>query len=190
MNQNFQEILFSLVLNTVAVGILSFALYFKRHRRRELATGYIAFAFSLFVVSLSLSIANSPIGIGLGFGLFAILSIVRLRSDEATWNEIGYTMVSIVIGLLNGLTVLDFDLKIILSTILLISMFVADHPKLYSSAENLRVRIIVDQVIINTHELTLYLGELLNGEVKDFIILEIDNVRETMLIDVRLLRNE
>jgi hypothetical protein len=181
-----QIIFLSLLINTLALTVLSFGLYFKRHRRRELATGYIAFGFSLFVVSLSLSIADSPLGIGIGFGLFAILSIVRLRSDEATWNEIGYTMVSIVIGLINGLTMISFDLKLLLSTVLLFAMYIADHPLILPSNENTRLKFILDKIIINNDELIDHLQKILDSQIKDILVLEIDNVRETMVIDIRM----
>ena len=188
MSSEINIILFSLVINSFAISILSFGLYFKRHRRRELATGYVAFGFSLFVVSLSLSIADSPIGIGIGFGLFAILSIVRLRSDEATWNEIGYTMVSIVIGLVNGLTVINLELKLLFSVVLLMAIYVADHPAILPSSENLRLKFTVDRLIFGKIELEDYLSKVLNAEIKDLIILEIDTVREIMVVDVRIKR--
>jgi hypothetical protein len=139
-------------------------------------------------VSLSLSIADSPIGIGIGFGLFAILSIVRLRSDEATWNEIGYTMVSIVIGLVNGLTVINLELKLLFSVVLLMAIYVADHPAILPSSENLRLKFTVDRLIFGKIELEDYLSKVLNAEIKDLIILEIDTVREIMVVDVRIKR--
>ena len=186
MSIDYVNIFLSLIINTFALIALSFGIYFRRHRRRELATGYVAFGTSLFIVSFSLSIAETPIGIGIGFGLFAILSIVRLRSDEATWNEIGYTMVSIVLGVVNGLTVLTFELKIIFSLILLISMFIADHPAIYPSAQNQRFKFILDKIILNTDELKSNLSLLLEAEIKDLIVLEIDLVRETMVLDLRI----
>lgn len=186
MTIDFVNIFLSLIVNTVSITILSFGIYFRRHRRRELATGYVAFGTSLFVVSFTLSVAESPIGIGIGFGLFAILSIVRLRSDEATWNEIGYTMVSIVLGVVNGLIVLTFEFKIIFSLILLISMFIADHPAIYPSTQNQRFKFILDKIILNTDELKSNLSLLLEAEIKDLIVLEIDLVRETMVLDLRI----
>ncbi len=186
MSIDYVNIFLSLIINTLALIALSFGIYFRRHRRRELATGYVAFGTSLFIVSFSLSIAETPIGIGIGFGLFAILSIVRLRSDEATWNEIGYTMVSIVLGVVNGLTVLTFELKIIFSLILLISMFIADHPAIYPSTQNQRFKFILDKIILNTDELKSNLSLLLEAEIKDLIVLEIDLVRETMVLDLRI----
>jgi hypothetical protein len=185
---DFNLILFSLAINTVAISILSFGLYFKRHRRRELATGYVAFGFSLYVVSLSLSVADSPIGLGIGFGLFAILSIVRLRSDEATWNEIGYTMVSIVIGLVNGLTVINLELKLLFSVVLLMAIYVADHPAILPSSENLRLKFTLDRLIFGKTELEDHLSKVLNAQIKDLVILEIDTVREIMIVDVRIKR--
>lgn len=76
----------SLALNVVAITILIFGVYFRRHRRADLLLGYFAFNVSLFTVASALASA-SPLSIGVGFGLFAVLSIVRLRNDESTQAE-------------------------------------------------------------------------------------------------------
>ena len=70
----------SLVLaDTLAVGLLTFALYLPRHRRRDLAVAYLGVNVGVLAVAASLS--SSTVGAGLGLGLFGVLSIIRLRSS-------------------------------------------------------------------------------------------------------------
>jgi hypothetical protein len=44
----------------------------------------------------------------------------------------------------------------------------------------------LDKVIINHDKLISHLQEILDAQIKDILILEIDNVRETMIIDIRM----
>jgi hypothetical protein len=173
-----------LALNLVAATILVYGLYFRRHRRRDLMLGYMAFNISLFTVAAAL--ASTPLNVGVGFGLFAVLSIVRLRSDEAAWSEIGYTMVALVLGLLLGLPGLMFEAKVLFAVVLLATMYVADNPVLVSPDKYQRYRVTLDVVHTDPDALRLELERRLGGTVRAVIIQDIDYVRETMRVDVRL----
>jgi hypothetical protein len=175
-----------LVLNLVAVGFLVFAVYFRRHRRRDLVVGYVALNVSLFAVAAALGSSN-PLNVGVGFGLFAVLSIVRLRSDEATQAEIGYTMVSLVLGLLTGLPGLSFEIKALFALLLVGAMYVVDHPALLPPEQHQRYRVELDQVIVDPEVLRQVLEDRLGVQVRAVTVQEVDYVRETMRLDVRVL---
>ncbi len=177
-----------IALNLVAISILAFGLYFARYHRRDYAVGFIAINFSLFVVASVLT-ASSEFTIGVGFALFAILSIVRLRSDEATWIEIGYTMVALVLGLVNGLPGPSFEMKLLLSGVLLAAMFVADHFALLSPARHQRCRLILEKIVLDRTQLSDLVGQRLGGTVRHLSIIEVDHVTETMRLDVRYTAN-
>lgn len=179
------DLLRDLVLNLVAVTVLVYAVYFRRHRRRDLVLGYIAFNISLFAVSVALG-SSSPLNVGVGFGLFAVLSIVRLRSDEATQAEIGYTMVALVLGLLNGLPGLQFEVKVLFSLLLVVTMFVADHPAVLPPERHQRFRVTLDLIETDHAALAEVLEGRYGGTVKHLHILDVDHVRDTMRLDVRL----
>ena len=173
-----------LALNLVAIAVLAYALYFRRHRRRDLLLGYVALNISLFAVAAAL--ATSPLSIGVGFGLFAVLSIIRLRSDETTQGEIGYMMVSLVLGLLNGLPGLLFEAKLLFTVLLVGAMYVVDHPVLLPYDRHQRFRVELEAVFTDPGELRAELERRLGGQVRHFLVQEIDFVRETMRVDVRL----
>jgi hypothetical protein len=180
----FPDLVRDLALNLVAATILIYGLYFRRHRRRDLVLGYMAFNVSLFAVAAALS--STPLNIGVGFGLFAVLSIVRLRSDEAAWNEIGYTMVSLVLGLLMGLPGLAFEAKVLFAVLLIAVMYVADSPVLLSPDRYQRYRVTLDVVHTDPHDLRAELERRLGGRVHNLVVQDVDYVRETMRVDVRI----
>lgn len=179
------DLLRDLAMNLIAATVLVYGIYFRRHRRRDLVLGYLAFNVSLFAVAAALG-SSSPLNVGVGFGLFAVLSIVRLRSDEATQAEIGYTMVALVLGLLNGLPGLQFEVKLLFTLLLVGTMYVADHPALLPPDRHLRFKVELDVVHSDPSAIRAELERRLGSEVKRFTIQEIDYVRETMRIDVRV----
>ena len=67
--------------DVAAVLILVFALYFPRHRRRDLVAAYLGVNIGVLAVADALN--STGIGAGLGLGLFGVLSIIRLRSTES-----------------------------------------------------------------------------------------------------------
>jgi len=66
--------------NVIAITVLTLGLYFPRHRRRDLVVAYLGV--NLGIMAVSTVLLNTAVGAGLGLGLFGVLSIIRLRSDE------------------------------------------------------------------------------------------------------------
>ena len=83
-------------VDVAAIFLLAYALYFRRHRRADLLLAYVALNIGIFVAMSLLSTAR--VDIALGFGLFAILSIIRLRSSAVTQQEVAYYFVALVHG--------------------------------------------------------------------------------------------
>ena len=77
-----------LVVDLVAILLMTYVLYFRRHWRADLLLSYIALNIGIFV-TMSL-LTQVRVDIAVGFGLFAILSIIRLRSSAITQQEVAY----------------------------------------------------------------------------------------------------
>ncbi len=115
---DYEDFLISLTVDLVAISVLTYALYFRRHQRRDLTLGLVGVNVGLFAVS-SFTATNS-ISVGFGIGLFALLSVIRLRSTTTSQEEIGYYFVALVIGLVNGLAGSDrWNVTITLNIVLL-----------------------------------------------------------------------
>ncbi len=172
-----------LALNLGALFIVVYVSYFRRHRRWDQVVGYTAFNISLFTVSAALG-SSAPLNIGVGFGLFAVLSIVRLRSAESGQIEIGYTMIALVLGLMSGLSGMKFEVKVVFAILLSASMLVIDNGRWQPIRRRERLRVELDSVINDENDLKSHLVSLLGATPVHFDVRGIDFVRETMRIDV------
>jgi hypothetical protein len=173
------------LVDLVAIVILAYVLHFRRYGRRALLVSYSAVNISLFVVAAALA-STDPIGVGVGFGLFAVLSIIRLRSDEATPTETGYMMVALVLGLLNGLPGINLEMKVLLSGLLLGAMYVIDHPSLLGRNQYHRITVTLDRAYRDRDLMIAEIERRLGGTVKHVDVRDVDFVRETTLVDTRL----
>ena len=129
----------SLVLDLVAIFLMTYVLYFRRHWRADLLLSYVALNIGIFV-TMSL-LTQVRIDIAVGFGLFAILSIIRLRSSAVTQQEVAYYFIALVLGLVNGMGVPDRGLVVALNVVLLLTMFVFDSKVLRDRSRRMDVHL-------------------------------------------------
>jgi hypothetical protein len=168
-------------VDLIAIFLLAYALYFRRHRRADLLLAYVALNIGVFVAISLLSTAR--LDVALGFGLFAILSIIRLRSSAVTQQEVAYYFVALVIGLVNGLDMDDQLLVALINALLLVTMLVVDSSSLRDRAR--RMDVTLDVVHADDAALVADLERRLGGQVMHHQVNEVDYVRDTMIVDVR-----
>ena len=169
-------------INLAAILLLSYVLYFRRHWRADLLSSYIALNVGIFSVMSLLSVVR--VDIAVGFGLFAILSIIRLRSSTVTQQEVGYYFVALVLGLVNGLKVDDRGLVVAINVLLLAVMLVFDSRSLRERSRRLDVRL--DKIYTDDTALVAELERQLGGRVVYQEVSEIDLIHKHMTVDVRL----
>lgn len=182
-NLNTGELIRDLGLNLASIFLLVYVIYFRRHRRWDQVVGYVAFNISLFTVSAALG-SSGPVNVGVGFGLFAVLSVVRLRSDESGQIEIGFTMVALVLGLMSGLPGMEFGIKVIFASLLVIAMFLVDMSAIGRRYRYSRVKVELDRIIHDELALNEHLQMTFGKTVKSVSVRSVDMVRDTMTLDV------
>jgi len=165
----------------LAIGLLAYGIYFRRYHRRDLLLAYVAL--NVGVLAVTAMLAGSGAGMGLGLGLFGILSIIRLRSDSITQEEVAYYFVSLAMGLVNGLHPGPFWLAPALSLLLVGLMYGVDHPAL--TARSRRQKVTLDVAYSDPLDIQPALERLLRADVKHFVVLELDLVTDTTVVDVR-----
>ncbi|GAA0341576.1 DUF4956 domain-containing protein [Micropruina glycogenica] len=173
--------LVSLGIDLVAIVLLAFGIYFQRYRRREVMVAMIGL--NVAVVAVSAALSSASVGLGLGLGLFGVLSIIRLRSSELSHSEVAYYFVSLAMGLLAGLAFDPTWLGQLLIGLLVVVMFLADHPALFRGYRHQVLTL--DRAITDEKELQTELATLLGAEIKQFTVQRVDQVRDTTLVDVR-----
>src|SRR5699024_7935121 len=165
----------------VAIVILAYVLYFRRHRRRDLLLSYVAL--NIGVVAVTSALGSVEVGVGLGMGLFGILSIIRLRSDQITQQEIAYYFTALALGLLAGLHPEPMWLTPVLSALVILTIAILDSP-LTASATH-RPTLPRDRAITDRAALIAHLADMLAADTVRVDVLDIDRVRDTTLVDVR-----
>jgi hypothetical protein len=165
----------------LAIGLLAYGVYFRRHFRADLLLAYVAL--NIGVLTVTSVLTSGRAGLGLGLGLFGILSIIRLRSTSITQQEVAYYFVSLAMGLIAGLHPDPVWLAPVLSGVLVAVMFVVDHPRM--AAQTLRQTITLDHAYPDLLHLRTALEQLLGAEVKHVVVSELDMVRDVTVVDVR-----
>jgi len=173
--------LIMIAADIAAIALLALGIYYSRHRRRDLVVAF--FAVNIGVLAVTVVLATATVAVGLGLGLFGVLSIIRLRSSEISQREVSYYFASLALGLISGLTGEITPLPILLMALIIVTMFIVDHPALMSRSRNLTLR--VDRAIPDESALRAHLESLLGGTVKQFTVQELDIVNDTTLVDVR-----
>lgn len=168
-------------VDLVAVTVLTFALYFPRHRRRDLVVAYLGVNVGVLAVSATLS--ASVVAAGLGLGLFGVLSIIRLRSSELSQHEVAYYFASLALGLLGGLGTSTGWLGIAGSGLILLVMALADHPRLFARHHSQLV--VLDRAITGQEDLVEHLEQLLGARVHTLTVQRLDLVNDSTWVDVR-----
>jgi hypothetical protein len=165
----------------VAVSLLVFGLYFPRHRRRDLVVAYLGVNVGVLAVAGSLS--SGSIGAGLGLGLFGVLSIIRLRSTEIDQHEVAYYFSALALGILGALDTGPVWRSIGLMALLLVVMFVGDHPRMLRGYQ--RQIIVLDTAITDQVALMARLEQILGATVHAVSVERVDLVNDVTIVDVR-----
>ena len=163
----------------IAICILVFAVYLPRHHRRDLAVAYLGV--NIGVMAVSIVLVNSAAAAGLGLGLFGVLSIIRLRSDELAQHEVVYYFSALALGLLGGLggPITTYALMGLIVAVLA----VVDTSRFRRGAR--REVVNLDRAITDPEELRYELATRLGGRVLGVNVQRLDFVTDSTLVDVR-----
>ncbi|MFU8945370.1 DUF4956 domain-containing protein [Mycetocola zhadangensis] len=168
-------------LDLVAIVLLTFGLYFRRHRRRDLVVAYLVV--NIGVLAVTEVLANSTVGAGLGLGLFGVLSIIRLRSSEIAQHEVAYYFAALALGLIAGMSATVTVVTVGLMALVLVVIFVGDMPGLL---RRYRQQVVVlDRAMPVESELISHLEDLLGARVHGVTVQRLDLVDDTTIVDVR-----
>src|SRR4051794_10088178 len=144
--------LLAVTADLTAIAVLTFGVYFPRHHRRDLVVAFLGV--NLGVLATSMVLGSFSVGAGLGLGLFGVLSIIRLRSNEIAQHEIAYYFAALALGLLSGLSPTVGVLTVGLMALVICGLFVADHPRLFGRYRQQTMQLDVahtDEVALRSH---------------------------------------
>lgn len=165
----------------IAVALLVFALYYPRHRRRDMIVAFLSV--NVGVMGVTYAMTNADISLGFGLGIFAVLSIIRLRSTEMDHAEIAYYFTAIALGLLGGFPSISPAVSFTLMAVLLGVIAIGDHPRLLGRARQQTV--VLDRAVTDEAAARDLLAATLGATVHRVTLRKVDLVNDTTVCDVR-----
>ena len=175
------DLLARLGIDLVAIAVLAYGIHYPRHRRRDLVVVYAMFNVGLFLALVVMTAGS--VSVGVGFGLFAVLSIVRLRSEPFSNIELGYFFVALVVALVCGLDLGSPLVAAGLAAVAVAAAAVIDHPRLVRHSK--RTELVLEVVFADEDALRRHVEERLNADVSELTVLELDYVRDITRVAVR-----
>ena len=178
------ELVARFAIDVVAMVALVFGMYYRRYRDKELVTA--AALFNVFAFAVLTILSNVQFSVAAGFGLFAILALFSLRSEQISKTEITYFFGSIAIAVICSVqgTTIAFVAAVV--TLTLLAAWIIDHPRILRSADG--VKITLDK--IDAHALSkpevmrADLSARLGVEVMSYQIVALDYINDMARINV------
>lgn len=178
------EISWRLSVDVAAMLTLLFGFYYRRYRDKELAT--TAAMFNIFAFCVLSILSAVEFTVAAGFGLFAILALFSLRSEPITKIEITYFFGSVAIAVICSIKGTSPEFTAAVATILIISAYLLDHPKILSSVDGVKITLdkIDDYMFSDTKKMKIELGNRLNVEVMSYQITSVDFINDLAKVSV------
>ncbi|MEN9375290.1 MAG: hypothetical protein RL710_447, partial [Pseudomonadota bacterium] len=136
-NNAFGTLISRFLVNAISMILLMFVIYYPRYRNKELVTS--AALFNIFIFSVLTVLSKAEFGVAGGFGLFAILALFTLRSEQISKIEITYFFGSVSIAVICAVQGTTLPLMVAIATLVLIGTFIIDHPKILHSVSSLNL---------------------------------------------------
>lgn len=183
MNISSETFAANLGVDLVAILVLTYAIYFRRHRRRDLLMACVSFNMALFLVVTVLAHGPTEVGLAAGIGLFGAVSLIRLRSEELSYIEVAYFFSALAIALINGFGLENHLTTVLLNGVLLATVYAVDRVDPGLNVR--RIRLILDAVYDDEALLRAELERRLGADIVEIRVREIDFVRETTQLEAQ-----
>ena len=168
-------------LDAAAIVLLVVGVYLPRHHRRDLVVAYLGV--NLGIMAVSSVLLSTAVGAGLGLGLFGVLSIIRLRSDELAQHEVAYYFAALALGLIGGLGS-DVVTSATLMSVVVATLYISDHPRILRGWT--RQLMVLDHAITDRTALIAAREQRLGAaRVLGVQVLKLDLANDTTTVDVR-----
>lgn len=180
------DFLFDFILDVITVTILSYNIYYKRYHDKESFISFMLFNVFVFVVITVLFNTSDTMSMGLWFGLFAILSIVTLRSESLSKREITYFFWTLSIAIINSIWLTDYALVIICNFVVILWAWVIDNPKIleWVYSNDIILDYIPEDILYNKEHISAMLSEKFHVGIISYSVVRIDYVKDMIILKI------
>ncbi len=178
------EVLIRFTINAAAMSVLIFGLYYARYRDKELVTA--ASMFNVFAFGVLTVLSAVEFSLAAGFGLFAILALFTLRSEQISKVEITYFFGSIAIAVICSIQGTELPFVAVVIGIVIAGAYILDHPRLLKSADGVKITLdkIEAHALSHPEAMRKDLSRRLGVEVMSYQITALDYINDLARINV------
>lgn len=178
------ELLFRFAINVTAMSVLIFALYYPRYGNKELAVA--ASMFNIFAFAVLKVLSSVEFSLAAGFGLFAILALFNLRSEQIEKIDISYFFGAVAIAVICSISGTGLVFVTMIVLFVLLGAWILDHPKILRSANKAKLTLdeIDGHVLSDPKRMRADLSERLGVKVLHFHIVEMNYVKGVARLNV------
>jgi len=171
-------------INVAAMSILIFGFYYRRHGDRILAS--TAAMFNIFAFAVLGKLSSVEFSLAAGFGLFAILALFSLRSEQIGRIEIAYFFGAIAIAVICSIGGSPIVNVVAISCMVLFGVWIVDHPALMSGSRAVTVTLdnIDPQLLSNPGAMLITLSNRLGVRVTGFEIISMNYVNDLAIVSL------
>lgn len=172
------------LINIVAMVALVFGLYYRRYRDKELVTA--ASLFNIFAFGVLSILSSVEFSLAAGFGLFAILALFTLRSEQISKVEITYFFGSVAIAVICAIPGSELVFTLGVVAIVLLGAFVFDHPTILASSDGVKITLdkIDHDALSDPAKMRADLSKRLGVDVMSYQITALDYINDMARLNV------
>ncbi|MDO8906318.1 DUF4956 domain-containing protein [Hydrogenophaga sp.] len=180
----YLELLARFAIDLLAMVLLVFGMYYQRYRDKELVTA--AAMFNLFAFAVLTILSTVEFSIAAGFGLFAILALFSLRSEQISKTEITYFFGSISIAVICSVQGTTLPFVSLVVVLILLGAWVIDHPSVLRSSDGIKLTLdkIDPHALSDPEAMRAELSSRLGVEVMSYQITALDYINDMARINV------
>jgi Domain of unknown function (DUF4956) len=178
------ELMLRFAVNVTAMTFLVFGLYYLRYRDKELVTA--ASLFNVFVFGVLSVLGAVEFSLSAGFGLFAILALFTLRSEQISKIEITYFFGSIAIAVICAIQGTTLPFVGLVVGLVLLGAYIFDHPRILKSVDGIKVTLdkIDPDALSDPDKMRTALSSRLGVKVMSYQIVALNYITDMAQINV------
>ncbi len=171
-------------VNVAASMVLLMGLYYRRYRDKELVT--TASMFNIFAFGALTILSQVQFSVQAGFGLFAMLALFSLRSEQISKIEITYFFGALVIAVICAVGGPEISFVLLVVALVLLGAFVFDHPQFLRSADGVKITLdkIDGHALSSPAQMRADLSARLGVEVVSYQITALDYINDMARVSV------
>ncbi|WP_244423609.1 DUF4956 domain-containing protein [Nitratireductor pacificus] len=171
-------------IDVLSMTALVFGLYYRRYRDKELVTA--ASLFNIFAFGVLSILSAVEFSLAAGFGLFAILALFTLRSEQISKVEITYFFGSVSIAVICAIPGTPIAIVLAVVALVLLGAYILDHPAILRSSDGVKITLdkIDHEALSQPEKMRRDLSERLGVDVMSYQITTLDYINDMARMNV------